>query len=354
MSLLYLTQQGTKLQKGQGRFIVRSSTTSDLAFSQSAESSVEVPIREIEQVLIFGNIHLTTAAIATCLHHQSPVVFLSQTGSYKGHLWSAESHHPRSEKAQYQRLGDARWQMTVARTIVSGKLWNSKQLLLKLNRRRNLAGVDAAIAGIKRDLRAVQASLALASAESSAADLAQLRGYEGIAAARYFPALGQLITNTAFTFERRTRRPPTDPVNSLLSFGYTLLFNNVLSLLRVEGLNPYLGNLHRSERHEAQLAFDLMEEFRSPVVDTLVLKLINQQAIDPDDFTSPNAAGGVYLTEAARRRFLQQFEGRMMLAVRHPDTAESVPYRQAIQLQVRRYKQSLLEDVPYEAFRRLT
>ncbi|NJL88295.1 MAG: CRISPR-associated endonuclease Cas1 [Leptolyngbyaceae cyanobacterium SM1_1_3] len=228
--------------------------------------------------------------------------------------------------------------------LANGKLWNSKQLLLKLNRRRGLARVEDAIAGIERNLGAI------AQLEDTAANLAQLRGYEGVAAARYFSALGQLITNKAFTFNQRTRRPPTDPVNSLLSFGYTLLFNNVLSLLRVEGLSPYLGNLHRSERHEAQLAFDLMEEFRSPVVDMLVLKLINQQVFNPDDFTPPNATGGVYLTDPARRRFLQEFERRMMLAIRHPDAAKSVPYRQTIQLQVRRYKQSLLEAVPYERF----
>lgn len=152
----------------------------------------------------------------------------------------------------------------------------------------------------------------------------------------------------------RTRRPPTDPVNSLLSFGYTLLYNNVLSLLHVEGLNPYLGNLHRSDRHEPQLAFDLMEEWRSPIIDTLVMKLINQRVFDAEDFQPPNAYGGVYLTERSRRRFLAEFEQRIMSTVKHPDNQKSVPYRQAIVLQIRRYKQALLDDTPYQAFRRVT
>ncbi|WP_448597852.1 CRISPR-associated endonuclease Cas1 [Thermoleptolyngbya sp.] len=103
----------------------------------------------------------------------------------------------------------------------------------------------------------------------------------------YFTALGQLITHPGFSLTERNRRPPKDPVNSLLSFGYTLLFNNVLSLILAEGLNPYLGNLHRSDRKQPHLAFDLMEEWRSPIVDSLVMVLINKKILRPTDFTFP-------------------------------------------------------------------
>lgn len=133
-----------------------------------------------------------------------------------------------------------------------------------------------------------------------------------------------------------------------------LLFNNVLSLLHLEGLNPYLGNLHRSDRHEAHLAFDLMEEFRSPIVDTLVLTLLNQQVFKPDDFLPPKANGAVYLNDTARRRYLQAFEDRIMTTLHHPDTRDPVPYRRIIQLQIRRYKSCLLNDTLYEPFRRAT
>lgn len=147
-------------------------------------------------------------------------------------------------------------------------------------------------------------------------------------------------------------------MNSLLSFGYTLLFNNVLSLLRVEGLNPYLGNLHRSDRHEAQLAFDLMEEFRSPIVDTLVVQVINQRVFSSEDFTPPNDDGGVYLRDEARKHFLQAFEKRIMSIVKHPDSKKTVPYRQVIVLQIRRYKACLLAatgaECRYESFQRGT
>jgi CRISPR-associated protein Cas1 len=142
-------------------------------------------------------------------------------------------------------------------------------------------------------------------------------------------------------------------MNSLLSFGYTLLLNNVFSLLLAEGLNPYLGSLHGAERQKAYLAFDAMEEFRSPIVDTLVMKLVNQKILKPTDFTYPNAKGGIYLEEPARRIFLKAFEARICEKVAHPDVQEPVSYRRVIQLQVKRYVRALLGNEPYEPFRRV-
>jgi len=338
MSLLYLTQQGARLCKDHGRFVV----------CLPDDDEVEVLIKEFEHICLFGNIHLSTAAIASCLYHQIPVVFLSQTGSYKGHLWSAENHYQRIETLQYQRFADPEFQMTTAQAIVQGKLHDSRQLLLKLNRRHHLETVREAAAGLNQNLAAV------AKLTPDLDNLDRLRGYEGTAATRYFLGLGQLIKPPAFSFTKRTRRPPTDPVNSLLRFGYTLLFNNVLSLMRVEGLNPYLGNLHRSDRPEAQLAFDLMEEFRSPIVDTLVLQLLNQNVFSPEDFTAPNESGGVYLIDSSRKRFLQGFEQRIMRAVKHPDNSQAVPYRQVIVLQLRRYNQALHTGAAYASFQRVT
>ncbi|MCY7273937.1 MAG: CRISPR-associated endonuclease Cas1, partial [Phormidesmis sp. CAN_BIN44] len=252
MSTLYLVQQGTTLRKEQGRLVVQ----------QPQEADLEIPIREVERVLVFGNIQLTTQVISTCLEAGISIVFLTQLGEYKGHLWSAGSNHLEIETAQFEFRRDPEFQMAIAREIVKGKLWNSKQLL-RFNRKRSVLEVTEAISMI-------------ANAISTVSDLTKvttidpLMGYEGSSAARYFPALGRLITNPGFTLTERTRRPPKDPVNSLLSFGYTLLYDNVLSLLLAEGMNPYLGNLHYSEAAKQSLAFDLMEEFRASVVDALV------------------------------------------------------------------------------------
>ncbi|MFQ3616767.1 MAG: CRISPR-associated endonuclease Cas1 [Cyanobacteriota bacterium] len=124
----------------------------------------------------------------------------------------------------------------------------------------------------------------------------------------------------------------------------------VLSLILAEGLNPYLGNLHRSDRKEPHLAFDLMEEWRSPIVDSLVMWLINKKAIRPTDFTFPNAEGGVYLENTARRVFLKHFEDRITETVTHPTVQQPVSYRRAIQLQIQRYKKCLRDSQPYDPF----
>lgn len=331
MATLYLVQQGMMLRKEQGRFVVQPP-------KESKETSVEIPIREVERILVLGNVQVSTSAISVCLEEQIPVVFLTQLGDYKGHLWSAEFCDLPVEAAQYGRRNDPGFQLEMARRIVVGKVVNSKQLLLRLNRKRQVEGMMARIKRLDQFVRAVEQAI----------DLDVIRGYEGAAAKLYFGALGRLIVNPAFSLTGRSRRPPTDPVNSLLSFGYTLLFNNVMSLILAEGLNPYLGNLHRSERKEPHLAFDLMEEFRSPVVDSLVIWLVNKGVLRPTDFTYPNAEGGVYLEEAGRRVFLKHFENRISEEVSHPAVGGRVSYRRVIQLQIQLYKRCLLDSVPYE------
>jgi CRISPR-associated protein Cas1 len=332
MAAIYLIEQGTNIYKDYQRFIIH----------VSEKPKLEVPIREVQQILVFGNIQLSTPVIQACLQEQIPVLFLSQSGQYHGHLWSEESTNLDNQLIQIERRQDDYFQFQVSRAIVFGKLMNSKQLLLRLNRKRKVTEVEKAIFGISQDID----SLDLVD------NLDTLRGYEGIAAARYFPAFGQLITNSKFEFSLRNRQPPTDPVNSLLSFGYTLLFNNVLSFLVAEGLSPYLGNFHYGEKQKPYLAFDLMEEMRSVVVDSFVLKIINKSLLNPQDFDIVSSTGGVYLNQSARRVFLKQFETRMNEEVSHPDLQSQTTYRHAIQLQVRRYKRCLLSGVPYEPFLR--
>ncbi|NEQ95623.1 MAG: CRISPR-associated endonuclease Cas1, partial [Cyanothece sp. SIO2G6] len=322
MSSLYLVQQGTRLSKEQGRFVLavpakerRARNEERGGKKEGRGEEIEIPIREVDRVLVFGNIQLTSAVIGACLQQQIPVVFLSQLGEYKGHLWSAESADLAVEAAQFRRQEDEAFKRQVAREIVRGKLWNSKQLLLRLNRKSQWPQVADIIHFIREQLEAVGQS-------SNTPTLDHIRGYEGAGAAQYFVGLSQLITNPGFSLKDRNYHPPKDPVNALLSFGYTLLYNNVFSLLLVEGLNPYLGNLHGAERQKAYLAFDLMEEFRSPIVDTLVMRLINQKIIRPTDFSWPKENGGVYLVDPARRVFLKYFEERMSEKVSYPDLKE--------------------------------
>ena len=330
MATLYLLEQGTWLQKEHQRFVVQI----------SKNQKTELLMRDVERILVFGNIQLSTHAINACLESGILVLFLKQSGQYHGHLWSQSPTHLNVEMTQIKRHQEMPFQFEVCKAIVYGKLINSKRLLMRLNWKRKNAEVEKAIQGIDSDIKNLE----------RVETVDQLRGYEGVSAARYFPAFGQLITNPNFEFSLRNRQPPKDPVNSLLSFGYTLLFNNVLSLIITEGLSPYFANFHYGEKNKPYLAFDLVEEFRSLIVDSLVLKLLNKPFFNRDDFQKNESNEGVYLTTAARRSFLNHFEGRLNEMVSHPDLQSRVSYRQVIQLQIRRYKQSLLQNVPYQAF----
>ncbi len=332
MATLYLLEQGSAVYKENLRFIIW----------HSDDERKEIPIREVDRILVFGNVQVSTQAINACLQEQILLLFLNLSGDYKGHLWNWESNHLGNELLQIEKRQNPAFQLQVSQAIVLGKLINSKQLLLRLNRKRKVPEVTQAIAGISSDINAIP----------NVDNLDSLRGYEGIGAARYFPAFGKLISHRAFNFSLRNRQPPTDPVNSLLSFGYTLLFNNVLSLIIAEGLSPYFANFHYGEDKKPYLAFDLMEEFRSPIVDSFVLKLINNSVFKITDFETVASTGGVYLRQSVRRVFLENFERRMNEEVSHPDLQSQVSYREVIQLQIRRYKRSLLHGIPYEPFLR--
>jgi CRISP-associated protein Cas1 len=333
MATLYLLEQGTSLYRDYQRLVVHIPDRERL----------EIPIREVERILIFGRIQLSTPVVNTCLEHKIGVFYLNRSGQYQGHLWSADNLQ--NELVQFERHHDSAFQLEVCRAIIHGKLTNSKRLLQRLNRKRKNAEVVAIISQIDTYLKDIKRTDVVDS----------LRGYEGITAVRYFSGLNQTIVNPLFSFNGRNRQPPTDPVNSLLSFGYTLLFNNVLSLILAEGLSPYLGNLHYGEDKKPYLAFDLMEEFRSPIVDTLVMKLINTCTFKLDDFETIAATGGVYLNSTARRSFFRYFESRMSEEILHPDLLSAVSYRYVIQLQIRRYKRCLLADGDkYVAFTRET
>jgi CRISP-associated protein Cas1 len=329
MATLYLLEQGTSLYRDYQRFIIHIPDRERL----------EIPIREIERILIFGRIQLSTPVVNACLENKIGVFYLNRSGQYQGHLWSADNLQ--NELVQFDRHKDQQFQIEVCRSILQGKLTNSRRMLQRLNRKRKFAEVDKAITAIDSYIQSA----------SRASNLESLRGYEGVTAAQYFSGLSHLIVNPDFIFAGRNRQPPRDPVNSLLSFGYTLLFNNVMSLILAEGLSPYFGNLHYGEDKKPYLAFDLMEEFRSPVVDSLVIKLLNSASFKKSDFeTALN--GGVYLEGVARRSFFRYFEARMSEEISHPDLQTVVTYRYAIQLQIRRYKRSLLSGDSYVAFER--
>ena len=173
MATLYLLEAGTTIYKENKRFGIW------IPDKNNDNNRVEIPIREVERILIFGNIQLTTPVIQACLHEKIIVLFLATSGQYKGHIWNWESTHLDNELVQVKKHGNLDFQLPFSQAIVRGKLMNSRQLLLRLNRKGQVPEVAKAIAGINSDTLAVDA----------VQNLDSLRGYEGVAATRYFLSL---------------------------------------------------------------------------------------------------------------------------------------------------------------------
>jgi CRISPR-associated protein Cas1 len=225
----------------------------------------------------------------------------------------------------------------VARTLVDAKLANSHALL-----RRHTG--DAAVEEARRRLRRARRQL------PQAGTLDAVRGHEGDGAAALFGVFGRLVKVPGFAFERRTRRPPTDPVNSLLSLGYTLLYHHARAFLRVCGLHAHAGFLHEARPDHPALASDLVEPFRV-LVERLALRLLNRRVLNPSDFRCPEDGGACLLTAGARKRFFQAFEKLLSQEAPSPEEGRAVTYRRRLHDAAQNVAQFVQGEAEIEPFR---
>lgn len=279
---------------------------------------------KVDQIFVFGNCSITTPAMTYCLKEDIPIVLLSSRGSYYGIIDSPIGDNVSLHREQFAKAADPAFCLATAKAIVRGKFYNCRVLLQRHNRTKRIPEVATAIEELAKGMEQV----------GQAATLEEVHGYEGAGVARYFEALGHLV-DPDLGFARRVRRPPTDPVNSLLSFGYTLLFYNIYALVSARGLHPYVDHLHLMRDRHPSLASDLIEEFRAPIVDALVLYLVNSKIIGKTDFSrAKDETGPCLLTDGARKTFLKHFEQKMGTKVTHPHTGYMVDWRRCIDLQV--------------------
>lgn len=344
MPPLYITTQGAKLCYRGHRLIVE----------HEEEEIAAVPAVHVSAVYILGNVSVTTPALAFLLGQGIDLVFLTLDGRYRGRLVGPEGGNARLRLSQYRRATEPAWVLATARAIVVAKLHNYRTLLRRYARR--LDGLAAGgVAGDKRPAEALASAAdelgGLMARAPRCTTVASLSGLEGRGTAVYFSVFRHLIRAPGWTFERRTRRPPRDPVNALLSFGYTILTHNLESTLRAVGLDPYLGFFHQIAYNRPSLALDLAEEFRAIVVDSVVLRCINNGIIAPGDFRiDPEAEYPVLLGDEGRARFIRELEARFNLEFRHPDSEERVTYRRCLELQARRMAQAVQSGSIYRPF----
>lgn len=327
MSTVYITQQDSVVRKVDER----------LKVTQQKQTLLDIPLIKVSQVVLFGRVTVTAATVATLLEHGIDICYLSEYGRYVGRLEPPFSKNSLLRVDQYKAAFDPQQKLRIARQFVLGKLTNMRVMLLRANREQDNPALSTAITRVKDAERAA----------AECPDLDMLRGHEGEGSAAYFAVFGELIRQD-FSFPGRVRRPPTDPVNALLSFGYTLLHNDLHSACNVVGFDPYIGYLHADRYGRANLALDLMEEFRPIVVDSVVLTCLNKRILQPDDFVQE--MGGAYrLSDAGRKQFLIQYEERKNTEFKHPIFGYRITYQRCFEMQARllaKYLQREIEVYP--------
>ncbi len=298
----------------------------------------EAKIFETSQVTLFGNVQISAQAIRELAGRHVPVVHLSYGGWLNAVTVAPPHKNIELRIAQFAAAADDSKSVRFASAIVAGKIHNQRTLL-----RRNASELPKEALVQLREFRRKA---------SNAENAASLLGFEGAAAREYFSRFSLMFkqgVGPGFDFEKRNRRPPTDPVNALLSFAYSMLAKEMLVALVGVGFDPYLGFYHRPRYGRPALALDLMEEFRPLVADSVVIQLINTGEIRKQDFIV--RATGCALTDSGRRRVIEAFERRVNTAVTHPVFGYSVSYRRIFEVQARLLARFLMEEIAdYPAF----
>jgi CRISPR-associated protein Cas1 len=326
MGTLYLTEQGTVVTKTGERLLVR----------KDGKLLHDLPALHVDQIVVFGNAGFTTPAVRYVLENGIDVAYLSSRGNYRGRLQPAWAKDASLRQQQYRRSLDAAFCLRMAQVIVTGKIRNAVAFC---RRQRRLTQEG------KQRIAAMEALLPKLPMTGS---IEQLMGYEGTAAALYYRVFRTFL-KADLGFQGRAAHPPTDPVNALLSLGYTLLYNHPYAAINLVGLDPYQGFLHQQKYGHAALASDLVEEWRAIIVDSIVLTVINRREIKPDDFHRTDH--GLHLTKPALTRFVKRYDARVSETVFGPAPPGKTPYRRVFELQVRQLARVITEQqVTYQPF----
>ncbi|NTU52818.1 MAG: CRISPR-associated endonuclease Cas1 [Chlorobiaceae bacterium] len=331
---LYIQEQGSVLRVSNDQFRVTTGNDDD------ESELIEIQSIKVGQIVIFGACMITPPALRYCLMKRIPIVLLSQHGEYFSRIESTDDVNIMLERDQFRLSTDDGFALDCSKHFIRAKLHNSMVLL----KRRLPESSSASLLHAIGELESLTAGLEKASTLDAA------RGYEGSGAAAYFGVFEELFETEGFCFRNRIKRPPPDPVNAMLSFGYSLLFNNLFSMVRIHRMHPYVGFLHADKPVHPALVSDLIEEFRT-IIDGLVLGIINKHLIGPGEFRIVHDEDGIlkgcYLSDAARKVFLREFENLMHRETTHTATGYRVSYRRCLDLQVGQFALFLKKEQPY-------
>lgn len=345
MPTVYVSEPGAQVHKMGDRLLV----------VKEKEVLEEIPIAKVDQLVLVGRgVGVTTAVLLTLSQRGVDIVYLSGTGRFVSRVVGEEHKHSRLRQRQALVVANPQLALLVAGAIVQGKLENQRALV-----RRHLQRDGRGEGSPGRQSVDLAGMEQMKQNAASAANIDQLRGFEGQGARLYYGILRLLLRPPAdgasWGFDQRAYYPPPDPVNALLSFGYTLLLKDAVAACQLVGLDPYLGFFHAVDYGRPSMALDLMEPFRPIIVDAIVLLAVNRPLLRLADFSTPESdedevkpnqapARRIALNPGARARFIALYETRMAEETHNPSTSEQMDYRQILRQQAQEMARVILGE----------
>ena len=305
LNSLYINHQETYLHKERETIVVK----------HEGKKLGQLPIHNIGNIVCFGNVLVSPFLMGFCAEKNVNLTFYTEYGRYLCRVAGKPTGNVLLRREQFRWADSDEKSTDIAKVVVMAKVSNTRAVLQREIRNH---GNNPLISAVVNQLAATTRNCKVAN------DIGKVRGLEGEAAANYFGVFNDLIRSAEFVFNGRVRRPPTDPVNALLSFSYSLITQECVSALAGVGLDPYVGFLHKDRPGRPSLALDLLEEFRSYWAERFVLTLINRKQFKLNDFIA-EASGAVRLTDEARKQFLTVHQERKQKDVFHPYLKEQVP-----------------------------
>lgn len=305
LNTLYITRQESYLHKERETIVVK----------QGDAKLGQFPSLSVGNILCFGQVSVSPFLMGYCAEQGIGLAFYTEYGKFLARVQGKQTGNVLLRRAQYRWADSVEKSVGIARLMVAAKIANGRSVLQReIRNHGENAQINNAVDRLAISLRNIK------QAESTE----ECMGIEGEAAANYFSVFNELLRGSGFVFGGRVRRPPTDPVNALLSFVYSLITQECISALQGVGLDPYVGFLHRDRPGRASLALDLLEEFRSAWADRFVLTLINRRQVQLSDFIA-ESSGAVRLKDDARKNLLVAYQERKQVEVLHPYLEEQVP-----------------------------
>lgn len=320
MSYLYVCEQGATIGVSDNRFNVE--------YKNGMIKSI--PVETLEVIEVFGGVQVTTKCITECLKRGVNIIFYSTNGAYYGRLISTSHVNVQRQRIQAALSDDMEFKVAFSKRIIDAKIRNQVVILRRYSRNLN-ADISRAVADMQYMCKKIQA----------ADTIEQIMGYEGMAARLYFKRLGDLI-NPEFKFDKRSRRPPLDPFNSLISLGYSVIMNELYGKIEGKGLNPYFGIVHSDREKHPTLASDLMEEWRAVLIDSIALSMLNGHELLQEDFYRDESSNGIFLQKEAFKKYIQKLETKFRTENRYLSYVDySVSFRRAMDLQINQFVKAI-------------